>query len=152
MTPLTDIETPHELILVNTYEAPRQHIWEAWTRPEKFSQWWAAPDWAVSDIVLAVEPGGVFQQTQTSPDGTMVVPFRGFYREVEEPSKLVFTLTDNETPEEDARTVLTVMLRDVDGRTEQEFHQTGIITDEHFEALKGGTTMFFGRLKEFLSR
>jgi len=134
MSNATAVETPHELILVNTYDATRQDLWEAWTRPEKFSQWWAAPAWAVSDI------------------GSIVVPFRGFYREVEEPNRLVFTLTDNEAPEEDARTFLTVILRDVDGGTEQEFHQTSIVSDEHFEALKGGTTMFFGRLQEFLSR
>ena len=152
MTDVTEIEIPHELVLVTTYDASPEEIWDAWTKPEKFSQWWAAPEWTVSDIVLDVEPGGLFQETQTSPDGSMVVPFRGFYREVEEPNKLVFTLTDNETPDEDARTVLTVILRDVDGKTEQEFHQTGVVTDEHSEALKAGTERFFGRLEEFLSR
>ncbi|XAS67560.1 SRPBCC domain-containing protein [Micrococcaceae bacterium Sec5.7] len=149
---MSDIETPHELVLVNHYDASAEEVWEAWTEPEKFAQWWAAPEWTVSDVVMAVEPRGLFRETQTSPDGAMVVPFRGFYQEVEKPSKLVFTLTDNETPDEEARTVLTVLLRDVDGGTEQEFHQTGVVTDEHFEALKAGTQMFFGRLGEFLSR
>jgi len=152
MTDVTEIQTPHELVRVRVYDASPEEMWEAWTKPENFSQWWAAPEWTVSDIVLAVEPGGLFQETQTSPDGSMVVPFRGFYREAVEPTKLVFTLTDSDTPDEDARTVLTVMLRVVDGKTEQEFHQTGLVSDEHYEALKAGTEMFFGRLEEFLSR
>jgi hypothetical protein len=37
-------------------------------------------------------------------------------------------------------------------REVDEPNMTGIFTDEHVEALKGGTTMFFGRLEEFLSR
>lgn len=149
---MSDIETPHELVLVNKFDATVERVWAAWTEPEQFAEWWAAPDWVVSDMVLRVEPGGVFQETQTSPDGEMVLPFKGFYREVEKPNRLVFTLTDNETAAEDARTVLSVQLRDVDGGTEQEFRQTGVITDEHYEGLKAGTEMFFGRLSDHLAR
>jgi hypothetical protein len=45
-----------------------------------------------------------------------------------------------------------VRLRTADRGTEQEFRQTGVVTDEHFEALKAGTEMFFARLGEFLTR
>jgi uncharacterized protein YndB with AHSA1/START domain len=101
---------------------------------------------------MEVQPRGRFQQTQSSPDGTMVMPFAGFYREVDAPGRLVFTLSDGPSPDDEARTVLTVRLRAADGGTEQEFRQTGVVTDEHFEALKAGTEMFFTRLGEFLAR
>ena len=68
------------------------------------------------------------------------------------PGRLVFTLSDAPSPDDEARTVLTVRLRAVDGGTEQEFRQTGVVTDEHFNALKAGTEMFFTRLGEFLAR
>jgi uncharacterized protein YndB with AHSA1/START domain len=77
---------------------------------------------------------------------------RRVYREVVAPERLVFTLSDAPSPDDEARTVLTVQLRAADGGTEQEFRQTGVITDEHFEALKAGTEMFFTRLGEFLAR
>jgi uncharacterized protein YndB with AHSA1/START domain len=101
---------------------------------------------------MEVQPRGRFQQTQSSPDGTMVMPFAGFYREVVAPERLAFTLSDAPSPDDEARTVLTVQLRAADGGTEQKFRQTGVVTDEHFEALKAGTEMFFTRLGEFLAR
>jgi uncharacterized protein YndB with AHSA1/START domain len=149
---MADIETPHELVLVTRFDATAEDVWAAWTEPERFAQWWAAPNWAVSGVVLDVKPGGRFQDTQTSPEGDMVIPFRGFYREVVKPERLVFTLTDSEMPDEDARTVLSIRLRAVDGGTEQEFRQTGIITEEHYDGLKTGTEMFFGRLRDYLAR
>lgn len=149
---MTDVETPHELVLVNRYDARPEQVWAAWTKPENFVQWWCPPDWTVSDVVMEVQPRGRFQQTQSSPDGTMVMPFAGFYREVVAPGRLVFTLSDAPSPDDEARTVLTVRLRAADGGTKQEFRQTGMVTDEHFEALKVGTEMFFTRLGEFLAR
>jgi uncharacterized protein YndB with AHSA1/START domain len=149
---MTQHETPHELVLVDHFDATAEEVWKAWTEPQRFAQWWAAPDWEVSDILLEVKPHGRFQETQTSPDGTMVIPFRGFYREALRPERLVFTLTDNENPDDEARTVLTVQLRAIDGRTEQQFRQTGVVSDEHYEGLKAGTEMFFGRLRDFLAR
>jgi uncharacterized protein YndB with AHSA1/START domain len=86
---MTDVETPHELVLVNRYDAKPEQVWAAWTRPENFVQWWCPPDWTVSDVVMEVQPRGRFQQTQSSPDGTMVMPFAGFYREVVAPGRLV---------------------------------------------------------------
>ena len=77
---------------------------------------------------------------------------RRLYREVAAPGRLVFTLSDAPSPNDEARTVLTVALRAVDGGTEQEFRQTGVVTNEHFGALKAGTEMFFTRLGEFLAR
>ena len=149
---MTDIETPHELLLVNHYNATPEQVWAAWTEPESLAQWWAAPDWIVSDVVLEAWPRGRFHQVQAAPDGSMEIPFDGFYRVVEAPNTLVFTLSDAPSPDDEARTVLTVELSAVDGGTEQRFSQTGIVTDEHFEALKGGTIMFFGRLEEFLAK
>ncbi|MDH6678698.1 uncharacterized protein YndB with AHSA1/START domain [Rhodococcus sp. LBL1] len=149
---MTEIETPHELVLVNHFDATPEQVWAAWTDPESFQQWWAAPDWAVSEVVMEVEPRGRFHQVQTAPDNSMSMPFDGFYREVEAPNRLVFTLSDAPTPEQDARTVLAVELSAVDGGTEQRFSQTGVVTDEHFEALRAGTIMFFSRLEEFLAK
>ena len=149
---MADGETPHELVLVNRYDASPEQVWAAWTEPENFVQWWCPPDWKVSGVVMEVRPRGRFQQTQSSPDDAMVMPFAGFYREAVAPERLVFTLSDAPSPDDEARTVLEVRLRAADGGTEQEFRQTGVVTDEHFEALKAGTEMFFTRLGEFLAR
>jgi hypothetical protein len=54
-------------------------------------------------------------------------------------------MTDVETPHE------LVLVNRYDASPEQ-VHQTGVVTDEHFEALQAGTEMFFTRLGKFLAR
>lgn len=142
----TDIETPHELVLVNTYPVTPAEVWTAWTQPESFAAWWVGEGWTTHDVTLETTPGGRFIATQSANDGSFDMPFSGFYREVVPNEKLVFTLTDSETADEPARTELTVILRGVEEGTEQEFHQTGVVTDEHFELLKAGTMSFFEQL------
>lgn len=65
--------------------------------------------------------------------------FDGFVREAVANQRLVLVLSENATADDPARTEMIVILRPADRGTEQEFHQTGVVNDEHFEALKGGT-------------
>ena len=143
-------ETPHELVLTDRFDAAPEAVWAAWTEPERFARWWCGPGWTTHDVVLEVRPRGRFSAKQLAPDGSVDMPFDGFYREVVPVERLVLTLSDSPSPDDPARTEMTVLLRPVDGGTEQEFHQTGVITDEHFEGLKAGTTMFFEQLGEYV--
>jgi len=149
MTDATTDESPHELVLTDRFPVPPAAVWAAWTDPDRFAQWWHAPDWGTRDVELDVRPGGRFAARQVAPDG-MEVPFAGFYREVVPQERLVLTLSDAATADEPARTELTVLLRPVEGGTEQEFHQTGVISDEHFGALRAGTMRFFAQLGDVL--
>ena len=82
----------------------------------------------------------------------MVMPFAGFYRrEVDARGGSSSPSATGRRPDDEARTVLTVRLHAADGGTEQEFRRPGG-HQQHFEALKAGTEMFFTRLGEFLSR
>jgi uncharacterized protein YndB with AHSA1/START domain len=149
-----EAETSHELVLVNRFAATPAAVWNAWTDPAEFAAWWVAPGWTTHDVVLDVRVDGRFAAAQSADDGSLDIPFGGFYRVVEPGRRLEFTLSDAETPDADARTVLTVELRDVTGddgpATEQEFRQTGVVTDEHFDALRAGTMLFFTQLGERL--
>jgi uncharacterized protein YndB with AHSA1/START domain len=144
-------ETFHELVLTNTYPVSPKAVWDAWTDPAQFAQWWVGAGFTTSDVSMKLEPGGRFTARQTSDDGSIDMPFNGFVREVVPAERLVFTLSDRATADEPARTELTVILRAVDGGTEQEFHQTGVVSDEHFEALEAGTITFFDQLGEHLA-
>lgn len=141
-------ETPHELVLTNTFATEIEQVWAAWTEPEQFAAWWHGDGWTTHGVVLETWPAGEFSARQTSPDGATTIPFDGFYRVIERPQELVFALRDS--PQDDPRTELSVRLREVDGGTEQEFRQTGVITDEHFEALRAGTMTLFEYLDQFL--
>ncbi|MEV8378759.1 SRPBCC domain-containing protein [Kribbella sp. NPDC056861] len=146
-----DAETPHELVLTNVYSVVPEAVWAAWTDPDQFAQWWVGSGFTTSGVVMELRPGGRFAARQTSDDGSIDLPFNGFVRAAVPGERLVFTLSENDSPDQPARTELTVNLRAVDGGTEQEFHQTGVVTDEHFEALKAGTITFFDQLGEHLA-
>jgi uncharacterized protein YndB with AHSA1/START domain len=147
----TEVETPHELIMTNVYPVSPEAVWAAWTDADQFTQWWVGPGFTTSEVSMELVKDGRFTARQTSADGSIDMPFKGFVRDVVPGERLVFTLSDSDDANEPDRTVLTVLLRAVEGGTEQEFHQTGVVTDEHFEALKAGTTIFFDQLGEFLA-
>ncbi len=76
----------------------------------------------------------------------------GEYLEVEEPERLVFTVTDE--PDQDVYAVCTVVLTDIagDGRTEMLFTQIGgHMPPEQLEPAKQGWSGFFERIAERLA-
>jgi uncharacterized protein YndB with AHSA1/START domain len=78
------------------------------------------------------------------------IHWKGEYLEVDEPRRLVFTVTDR--PEADARELVTVELVDLgDGRTEMHFEQRGGMTPEQYERAGEGWGGFFDRMAERLA-
>jgi uncharacterized protein YndB with AHSA1/START domain len=74
----------------------------------------------------------------------------GEYREVVEPERLVFTVTDR--PESEAREIVTVVLVDLGaGRTEMRFQQRGAMAAEEYERAGEGWSTFFARIDERLA-
>ena len=72
---------------------------------------------------MDVRPGGSWRLTMFADPGRREINWRGEYREVVEPERLVFTITDEPT---DNYQLITVVLTDLDdGRTEMSFQQSG---------------------------
>lgn len=78
------------LNIQRTLQAPRQAVWDAWTQPEQFKQWFMPAPYSVADCELDVRPGGNLRVDTQAPDGS-IQPMTGEYKVVEEPSKLVMT-------------------------------------------------------------
>jgi uncharacterized protein YndB with AHSA1/START domain len=79
------------LRLERSIAAPPAKVFEAWTRAEPLTLWFApSPDFKA--IVHALEPraGGVYRIEMKSPDGDSST-VTGTFREVIAPSRLVFT-------------------------------------------------------------
>src|SRR2546429_8961649 len=89
---------------------------------------------------MDVKPGGTWRATMFADAGRREIRWKGEYREVTEPERLVFTVSDQ--PGEDLYELVTVVLTDLgDGRTEMHFEQRGNLTpqgDEHAEKGWGG--------------
>ena len=78
------------LTIKRTFNAPRQAVWDAWTKPEEFKQWFMPAPYSVPNCELDVRPGGQIRIDTQGPDGA-IMPLIGEFKVVEEPSRLVIT-------------------------------------------------------------
>ena len=78
-----------ELVVTRTFNAPPRIVFEAWTRPELFRQWWLPKSMGMSlrSCEMEVRVGGKYR-LEFEPDG---MAFFGTYLEVTPHSRLVWT-------------------------------------------------------------
>jgi uncharacterized protein YndB with AHSA1/START domain len=134
------------------FDAHRERVWREWTEVEAFSDWFGGPESEVplTSVSMDVRPGGSWRLTMLAGPERHEIHWKGEYREVVEPERLVFTVTDQ--PEGDAYEVCTVVLTDLgDGRTEMHFEQRGNLTPEQYEQAGQGWSGFFDRVAERLA-
>jgi uncharacterized protein YndB with AHSA1/START domain len=79
-----------ELVICRLLDAPREKIYQAWTKPELIKQWFCPKPWTIASAVVDVRAGGSSNIVMRSPDGHEI-PNPGVYLEVVPNEKLVFT-------------------------------------------------------------
>jgi uncharacterized protein YndB with AHSA1/START domain len=134
------------------FDAPREEVWREWTEPDRFADWYGGPeaDNPLESVSMDVRPGGDWHLTMYFGPERREIRWHGTYREVVEPERLVFTITDR--PEDDPDELVTVALTDLgDGRTEMLMTQTGGgLSPEGYERAKQGWGKFFDALQHRL--
>jgi uncharacterized protein YndB with AHSA1/START domain len=138
------------ITIVRVFEAPRERVWQEWTEPERFADWFGGTESEVplSSVSMDVQPGGSWRLTMRAARGEL--HWHGEYREVVEPERLVFTVTDQPGT---SREIVIVELTDLgDGRTEMHFEQRGGgLSPEEYERAGQGWSGFFDRIAERLA-
>jgi len=79
-----------EVNFTRIFNAPRELVWNAWTKPEQMAKWWAPDMFTIPVCELDVRPEGKLRINMKGPDGT-IYPMTGVYREVVKPEKLAYT-------------------------------------------------------------
>ena len=80
-----------DLTLERVILAPRVAVWDAWTDPDRFAQWWLPAPMRCRVDRLEVRPGGAMV-TRMSEDGTEFVPHMdASFLVVAERERIVFT-------------------------------------------------------------
>jgi uncharacterized protein YndB with AHSA1/START domain len=88
---VVDAPSDTELRVVRWFDAPRERLWEAWTRPEDLRQWMVGPDgWVMERCDLDLRAGGSWRFEWRKDDGAEMALW-GTYREVSPPGRLVHT-------------------------------------------------------------
>jgi uncharacterized protein YndB with AHSA1/START domain len=107
-----------EFQLVREFDAPREKLFAAHSRPEHLKRWWGRGN--PLDVEMDFRVGGRYRIVEHAEDGEHA--FRGEYLEIVAPSKIVYTFewegmpghisTDTlEFTEQDGRTTLTSTTR-----------------------------------------
>ena len=88
----TTVTTPsdREIFIERVFDAPRERVFAAFTDPELISEWWGPRGTTTIVDRMDVEPGGAWRFVVRSSDGSET-GFRGTYREVTPPERLVQT-------------------------------------------------------------
>ncbi|WP_394769254.1 SRPBCC domain-containing protein [Lacisediminihabitans sp.] len=139
------------ITITRTFAAPRDLVYSMWTTPEHFAVWFGtdAVEIPLDSVALNVEVGGEWKATMNLPDGNSI-NWIGEYVEVEPPSRLAFTMTDN--PSNPAREPVTVTLVEVDGGTEMTMTQNGgNLTEEQYAQTIVGYNAFFDVMERLLA-
>jgi uncharacterized protein YndB with AHSA1/START domain len=139
------------ITITRVFDAPRELVWRAWTEPAQFADWYggAEAEIPLDTVSMDVRPGGEWKATMFAGPDRNEIPWRGTYREVVEPERLVFTVTDRPGDEYE---LCTVVLTDVGGKTEMLFQQSGgHMSPEEYGRAKQGWGAFFDRQDELLA-
>lgn len=82
---------PKGLVIERVFDAPRERVFEMFTQPEHLQKWWGPKGLSVSTSEFEARPGGKIFLGQRGPDGATHYN-AGVVREIERPSRLVFTM------------------------------------------------------------
>ena len=107
-----------ELVVTRTFDGPARLVFEAWTKPELFRQWWVPKSLGMSllSCEMDVRVGGRYRLEFAVGDSQAA--FFGTYKEVIPDSRIVWT---NE--ESDEGSVTTVTFEEQGGKTLVVMHE-----------------------------
>jgi len=127
------------VVIERTFNAGVDLIWQMWTDPEHFKNWYGPTGFTVPVANMDLRVGGRRLICMASPDGRMKMWTTGEYREIVPTERLVYT----ESPADEngnlvppsamgmpdgypATTEITVLLEDLGGRTKMLLKHAGV--------------------------
>ena len=87
----TTISKEESVVIERVFDAPISLIWQLWTEPKHFKNWYGPQGFSIPVAKMDVRVGGKRLICMASPDGAMKMWFTGEYREVIPETRLVFT-------------------------------------------------------------
>jgi uncharacterized protein YndB with AHSA1/START domain len=111
---IVTLPTDEEILITREFDAPRSHVWRAWTTPELVRRWWSGRrgEMTVAEIDLRV--GGAWRYVMIAHGG-FEVAFHGEYREIVPEQRIVSTEVYEAMPGEGVLNVVT--FAEAEGRT-----------------------------------
>jgi uncharacterized protein YndB with AHSA1/START domain len=84
------LPSDREIVLTRVFDAPRRLVFKALTNCEHLKHWWGPRRYALASCQMDFRPGGAYRIVQRGTDGAEY-GFRGEYREIVPPERIVQT-------------------------------------------------------------
>jgi uncharacterized protein YndB with AHSA1/START domain len=136
------------LVLTRVFPAEIERVFEAWTRPDLLSQWFAPAADSAAEVTSDVRVGGRYR-IAIHRGGRRIGAASGEYLEIDPPARLVFTWT-SEGAVTLRDSVVTVDLRPVQGGTELTLTHTVRRDSEEGRAHERGWQATLASLERFV--
>ena len=150
----TVLRTPsdREIVSERVFDAPRERVFALYTDPQQIPRWWGPRRMTTTVEEMDVRPGGAWRFLAREPDGEEI-GFRGVYREVIPPERIVQTFEWEGMPGHVV--VETATFEDLDGSTKVTttslFHTTEERDGMLASGMETGLTETHDRLAELLA-
>jgi uncharacterized protein YndB with AHSA1/START domain len=141
-------KSERELVVTRTFDAPARIVFEAWSKPELFKQWWVPKSSGMTMLSCEMEirAGGTYRLVFRHPASGQPMAFFGRYLEVAPPSRLVWTNDEGG----EGGPVTTVTFEESGGKTLVVVHDLYSSKEALDEAIASGSTSGFGEQFEQL--
>ncbi len=153
--PTATLTTPtdREIHVERVFDAPREGVFAAFTDPERIPEWWGPYGTTTSVDQMDVRAGGSWRFVVRNSDGSET-GFRGTYREVTPPERIVQTFEWEGLPGHVS--VESATFEDLGDRTKVTSVSTFHTTEERDgmlgSGMEGGMNETYARLDELLAR
>jgi uncharacterized protein YndB with AHSA1/START domain len=145
--------TDREIKVERVFDAPRDLVFATYTDPELIPEWWGPRDTSTAVDKMDVRSGGSWRFVMQGPDGSEI-GFRGTYREVAPPERIVQTFEWEGMPGHVS--VETATFEDLGDRTKVTttslFHTTEERDGFLASGMERGLNETYARLDEVLAR
>jgi uncharacterized protein YndB with AHSA1/START domain len=146
---------PNTLLIVRTFDAARERVFDAWAKRDHFVRWMCPPGVDVTTCEIDVRPGGAWR-VGGRHDGGRVFASSGKYVEVRRPERLVFTWAHHADGDfarpRGHETTVRVQLRALGDRTELTLSHGPFDDMPSRDGHHAGWTGSFDKLETFLRR
>lgn len=140
--PLSDAGSPPTLEVRRTIRAPRQRVFDAWTKAEELTRWHSPGSATVGLAEVDLRVGGQWRIDMRGPGGEMW-SVRGEYREIDPPLRLVYSWMWAHDPID---STVTIELHDRGDATEVVLRHDGLTQPKSVEGHEQGWVGCFDKL------
>jgi uncharacterized protein YndB with AHSA1/START domain len=138
-----------EIVITRVFDAPRDLVFDAWTKEEHLSKWWGPRGFTTTFQKFDMKPGGTWQFIMHGPDG-VDYPNTNVFIEVVKPERIIFKHAVF------LHFLATAVFENLDGKTKLTystvFEENAAVFDKVKTYAVPGAEQTMDRLEEHLAR